>query len=337
MTDLQPQESKVPLETAISFPQQSKAYRSHLPMSATASEGLSLEHDKVDQRQLAEPMRRKKPLKALTVDLPVYKSSSSQDIRLADTKYRAYLGSTPTLAVCRSSSSQDIRLGDTRCRTHLPRSATVSGSLSGKKEREEVNQFLRVGFQPTEPMRRKKHLKETLLSPLSRMSHSHEMLTLNDPHTVKYRPDLFALTETLHQSDPSLEFSIDHDFHKCILRVYLRKACNLPARKTSAMNTFVTMFLLPDRDEVFESQVVEKSLNPIFNQTFELRGILTPEEAREKVLVFRIYDNDVIWKDKLIGMVYFPLKLVQFDSICVRRKIDLHTELQKVNNLLILI
>ncbi len=173
-------------------------------------------------------------------------------------------------------------------------------------------------------------MKDTLMRPICR-----QPISVDRPgndYTVQYRPDRRDLTETLSATDPTLEFCIDYDFLRRVVCVNLQRANRLPARGEKAMrDVFVSMYIVPERDEIFESKVAKRTLNPVFDETFELRGILTPEDAQEKSLVFRIYDNSSVWKNELIGMVSFPLNLLSnLEGICVKRKIDVRAQLLKV-------
>ena len=47
----------------------------------------------------------------------------------------------------------------------------------------------------------------------------------------------------------------------------------------------------PNKAEVFESKVVRKDLNPIFDQTFEFTGLLGVQVARKQTLIFKVYNH----------------------------------------------
>ena len=139
-------------------------------------------------------------------------------------------------------------------------------------------------------------------------------------------------TDPISQMEPGpvLEFSLFYDIQRRTLTVHLDQAFNLPAKdRCGTSDPFVVMFLLPDKEEVFQSRVVMKSLNPIFDETFGFRGILA-HEVYEKVLVFRVFDYDMVSRNDFIGTVVLPLRTADLYGATVRKRIDEQTEQLKV-------
>ena len=63
---------------------------------------------------------------------------------------------------------------------------------------------------------------------------------------------------------------------------------------------FVVLFMQPNKLEIFESKIINKTLNPNFDQMFEFTSLL-PQEIRLQTLVFRVYDHDRFSKNVIIG------------------------------------
>ena len=68
-----------------------------------------------------------------------------------------------------------------------------------------------------------------------------------------------------------------------MLSVKLLQAINLPVREGGrARDPFVIVFLLPNKEAVFQTAVVKQTLNPRFDVSFEFQGILS-HEVRQQV------------------------------------------------------
>ena len=92
---------------------------------------------------------------------------------------------------------------------------------------------------------------------------------------------------------PTLLFSLYFDIQRRTLTVNLMQAGNLPHKDPAhgTCDPFVMMFLLPNKEEVLQSVIRQRTLNPKFHQTFEFNGLLA-NELKNQVLVFRIFDHD---------------------------------------------
>ena len=91
-------------------------------------------------------------------------------------------------------------------------------------------------------------------------------------------------------SYPTLQYSLYYDIQRNSLAVNLGQAFNLPARaKSGSGDTSIILYLQPNKAEVFESKVIRKDRNPIFDQTFEFTGLMGVQVARKQTLIFKVY------------------------------------------------
>ena len=89
---------------------------------------------------------------------------------------------------------------------------------------------------------------------------------------------------------PSLQYSLYYDIQRNSLAVNLGQAFNLPSKaKSGSGDTSIVLYMQPNKAEVFESKVVRKDLNPIFDQTFEFTGLLGVQVARKQTLILKVY------------------------------------------------
>ena len=149
---------------------------------------------------------------------------------------------------------------------------------------------------------------------------------------LEWMPSLPILQEQSLESDqthPSLQFSLHYDIQRSLLSVHLHHASNLPAMdKRGTSDPFVVMFLIPNREEIFESSIVPKTLDPVFDQSFQFEK-LTPDDIRRQTLIFRIYDHDKFSKNDIIGAVGLPLKTVDLFGVVMRMRVENELEIFK--------
>lgn len=102
-----------------------------------------------------------------------------------------------------------------------------------------------------------------------------------------------ASASAITDDPPMLYFSLYFDIQRRALAVNLMKAENLPQKPASqgSCDPFVMMFLLPNKQEVLQSVIKQRTLNPVFKQVFEFSGILA-HDLKNQVLVFRVFDHD---------------------------------------------
>ena len=150
-------------------------------------------------------------------------------------------------------------------------------------------------------------------------------------HIVKrdsWVPDLPVLEEKIRGTGqiPMLQFTLLYDVQHCKLTVHLHHATNLPAKdRRGTSDPFVILYLVPNKEEIFESKVVYKSLNPVFDQSFEF-GRLLAEDIRLQTLVFRLYDHDKYSKNDIIGGVALKLKDADLFGVVMRMQIQEKSE-----------
>uniref|UniRef100_A0A914DKV5 C2 domain-containing protein n=1 Tax=Acrobeloides nanus TaxID=290746 RepID=A0A914DKV5_9BILA len=79
---------------------------------------------------------------------------------------------------------------------------------------------------------------------------------------------------------------------------------------------YVKLFLLPEKKKKFQTKVIRKSLNPVFNESFVFK--VPYNEIGGQTLVLNVYDFDRFGKHDQIGQVSVPLG-----------KVDLATTIEK--------
>ncbi|XP_045069405.1 synaptotagmin-C-like isoform X2 [Coregonus clupeaformis] len=86
------------------------------------------------------------------------------------------------------------------------------------------------------------------------------------------------------------------------LVVKILKAVDLAAKDANGFSDpYVKIYLLPDRKKKFQTKVHRKTLNPIFNETFQFGVPLA--ELHSRKLHFSVYDFDRFSRHDLIGQV----------------------------------
>ena len=117
---------------------------------------------------------------------------------------------------------------------------------------------------------------------------------------------------------PMLQFSLHYDIQQSTLMVHLHHASNLPAKdRQGTSDPFVVLHLTPNKAETFQSAVIFKTLNPVFDQSFQFQG-LTPDDIRRQTLVLRIFDHDRFTRNDSIGMVALPLQNADLYGVVMR-------------------
>ena len=135
-------------------------------------------------------------------------------------------------------------------------------------------------------------------------------------------PRLPLMAEVSEKSVSSLQFCLCYDIQRQTLTVHLQNASNLPAKyQSGTSDPFVVMHLFPNRDEMYESKVVYKTLDPIFDQSFEFHQ-LHLDDLQQQKLIFYIYNRERSSKN-FIGGVILPLSEdVDIFGVVYRMKID---------------
>ena len=138
--------------------------------------------------------------------------------------------------------------------------------------------------------------------------------------------------------DPIVQFSLHYDIQQSKLRVNLQYATNLPkayCKRGSPVqcDPFVMLHLEPDREDTFQSNVVRCTYDPVFNQTFQFRG-LSVENIRLQTLVFRFYNHAL--NNRAIGKASLQLRDVDLFGVVVQMKIIGSEEMEVRKSLIIL-
>ncbi|XP_054788803.1 synaptotagmin-4-like [Prosopis cineraria] len=93
-----------------------------------------------------------------------------------------------------------------------------------------------------------------------------------------------------------------------MLEVKLVQAKNLANKDLiGKSDPFAVLFVRPLRDSVQSSKTINNELNPVWNENFEF----TVEDASTQHLTVRLFDNEGIEADQLIGCAQVPLKDLQ--------------------------
>ncbi|XP_035263187.1 synaptotagmin-C-like isoform X2 [Anguilla anguilla] len=99
-----------------------------------------------------------------------------------------------------------------------------------------------------------------------------------------------------------ISFLLRYAFNTEQLVVKILKALDLPAKDANGFSDpYVKIYLLPDRKKKFQTKVHRKTLNPIFNETFQFGVPLA--ELHSRKLHFSVYDFDRFSRHDLIGQV----------------------------------
>ena len=125
---------------------------------------------------------------------------------------------------------------------------------------------------------------------------------------------------------PEIEFSLYYDIQGHTLTVHLQCAHNLPIRGKVNLDPTVVLYLLPNRENIFLSQVI-RDTNPTFNQSFEFRDLL-PDEIRRQTLVFQVCSHSS--KGEILGGLSLSLSEADLSGAMCRRRLDTDIEKQKV-------
>lgn len=135
---------------------------------------------------------------------------------------------------------------------------------------------------------------------------------------LKIQPDMDDLQDNMEINDGDqdsaksdlklgrLQYKLDYDFNTNNLAVTVIQAEDLPGMDMSGTSDpYVKVYLLPDKKKKYETKVHRKTLNPVFNETFNFK--IPYSEISMKTLVFAIFDFDRFSKHDQIGEVKIPL------------------------------
>lgn len=138
------------------------------------------------------------------------------------------------------------------------------------------------------------------------------------------------LEEQWPQTEPALHYSLIYDIQLRTLNVHLQEATNLLAKGASgSVNPFVAAFLLPSKEVIRQTEVVEKNSNPYFDTVLTFKGIAL-KDVHQMILVLQVFDHDRFLKDQLIGTVVASLKEADLYGSLVTAQINGDMDLMEV-------
>lgn len=150
-------------------------------------------------------------------------------------------------------------------------------------------------------------------------------------YAVTQQPDLATSPFSSRQSEdsisptdthPRVQYSLYYDIQRRTLSVHLVSGTNLPAKdRRGTSDPFVILFLLPNKEQIFQSRVHDKTLNPSFDEVFEFTGLL-PDEVRRQTLVLRVLDKDKISASDDMGVVILPLENADLYGVKLNSKLS---------------
>ncbi|XP_067137331.1 synaptotagmin-1-like isoform X1 [Centruroides vittatus] len=165
--------------------------------------------------------------------------------------------------------------------------------------------------------RRKKDTKKGLKGAVDLKS----VQLLGNAYKEKIQPDMEELQDNMEGNEGDqesaksevklgrLQYKLDYDFNINNLAVTVIQAEDLPGMDMSGTSDpYVKVYLLPDKKKKYETKVHRKTLNPVFNETFNFK--VPYSEITTKTLVFAIFDFDRFSKHDQIGEVKLPLNTV---------------------------
>lgn len=111
-----------------------------------------------------------------------------------------------------------------------------------------------------------------------------------------------------------LQFSLDYDFQQNNLAVGVIQAADLPGMDMSGTSDpYVKVYMLPDKKKKYETKIHRKTLNPVFNETFNFK--IPYSEIGSKILIMAVYDFDRFSRHDIIGELRVPMNQVDLGQV----------------------
>uniref|UniRef100_G3U2W2 Synaptotagmin 3 n=1 Tax=Loxodonta africana TaxID=9785 RepID=G3U2W2_LOXAF len=116
------------------------------------------------------------------------------------------------------------------------------------------------------------------------------------------KPELYPGSGEAGAPCGRISFALRYLYGSDQLVVRILQALDLPAKDSNGFSDpYVKIYLLPDRKKKFQTKVHRKTLNPVFNETFQFSVPLA--ELAQRKLHFSVYDFDRFSRHDLIGQV----------------------------------
>ena len=143
------------------------------------------------------------------------------------------------------------------------------------------------------------------------------------PAPITQQPSFTGLDSgfVIQDDEPRIQFSLYYDMQRYCLTIHLISATSLTDRnkkRKTELSPYVLVFLIPSREQIFESKLKRDTNNPIFKETFEFTG-LPPDEVRRQTLILRVLNKARSAFD--IGIVTLPLENVDLYGVNMNVKL----------------
>ncbi|XP_072299900.1 synaptotagmin-C [Eucyclogobius newberryi] len=149
---------------------------------------------------------------------------------------------------------------------------------------------------------RPKPMTHQLSSPDFHGEEKEQVTSIGQIKPELYRPKGDLAEGKLGDNCGKISFLLRYAFNTEQLVVKILKALDLPAKDANGFSDpYVKIYLLPDRKKKYQTKVHRKTLNPVFNETFQFGVPL--DELHSRKLHFSVYDFDRFSRHDLIGQV----------------------------------
>ena len=130
---------------------------------------------------------------------------------------------------------------------------------------------------------------------------------------------------------PTIDFIIYYDIQSYSFTVKLLRARHLPSmNRDGTSDPFITLFLIPHREEIFRSKTSYKTTSPVFNETFVFSNI-PYNEIFTRTLVLRVFDENALRHNELIGNVVLPLRKTELHGVRVSAVLNEDSDVVQVS------
>lgn len=155
------------------------------------------------------------------------------------------------------------------------------------------------------------------------------------PSMPVYRERCLKSQNSEDGNAPLIQFSIFYDVLLSKLVIQLHQASNLPVISSKASwrsvqcicAAYVTVQCEPDREQVFQTEVVDNSRFPIFNQCFQFEA-LSFEYLKLQTLVLCVFNS--AQGNKAIGKASLPLSDMDLFGAIVQMKLPVMEEMEVI-------